>query len=359
MKYIDEFRQPDLVTKLSRQLHAITTRPWTIMEVCGGQTHAIMKFGLYDLFPEKIRLIHGPGCPVCVTPAALIDHAIFIAAQPNAILCTFGDMLRVPGSATSLLSMRARGSDIRTIASPLDAINLAQAEPKKEVVLFAIGFETTAPATAMAVHLAKKLSLPNFSLLAAHVLVPPALQCILDAPGNEVQGILAAGHVCTVTGTKAYESLAEKNRTPIVVTGFEPADILLGLCDCVHLLETGRYCVRNAYDRSVQKQGNLPAQDLMREVFKIVDQEWRGLGLIASSGLKLSLEYAAFDAERRFPADPVSQTPSDCMSGLILQGRKRPNECPHFGRRCTPETPLGAPMVSSEGACAAYMGNRL
>ena len=355
MKYIDEFRKSDLIARLSDKLHHLTTQSWTIMEVCGGQTHAIMQFGLHDLLPQKIRLIHGPGCPVCVTAADLIDQAIWIAAQPHTILCSFADMLRVPGSHTNLLAVRAQGFQIQTITSPLDAVTLAQKNPNSQIVLFAIGFETTAPATAMAVFLAKKLTLNNFFLLVAHVLVPPALQYMLDAPGNEVQGFLAAGHVCTITGYEDYETLAKKNRTPIVVTGFEPADILQGLCTCVEMLEKQDFRAVNAYERCVQRTGNRSARDLMKAVFKVVGRNWRGIGFIASSGLALNEEYAAYDAQHRFPINsPISTETNGCISGQILQGKKRPNECPFFGHSCTPQNPIGAPMVSSEGACAAY-----
>jgi len=358
MKFVDEFRESDLIASLASRLRRITTQPWTIMEVCGGQTHAIMKFGLHDLLPQQIRLIHGPGCPVCVTPISLIDRAIGIAAQPHTILCSFADMLRVPGSQSSLLAMRAQNSQIRTIASPLDAVDLAEKNPQLQIVLFGIGFETTAPTTAMAVATAQKRKLDNFSLLTAHVLVPPALQYILDSPDNEVQGFLAAGHVCTISGYEAYEFLAQKNQTPIVVTGFEPADILQGLCACVEMLEKNACRAVNAYERSVQRAGNQSAKNLMQEVFRVVDREWRGIGLIPASGLALQEEYASYDANRRFP-DTYLTVPAqgDCISGQILQGKKRPNECPFFGQRCTPLHPLGAPMVSSEGACAAYYMN--
>jgi hydrogenase expression/formation protein HypD len=355
MKYVDEYREAHLVRKLSDALHRITTRPWTIMEVCGGQTHAIVKFGLQDLLPKTIRLIHGPGCPVCVTPIHLIDHALYIAAQPNTILTSYGDMLRVPGSRTNLLAMKARGADVRIVHSPAETIQIAEKNPDRHVVFFAVGFETTAPANAMAVYLAKERGLKNFSLLASHVLVPPALELILGSPGNEVQGLLAAGHVCTVTGYSQYHAIARSYRTPIVVTGFEPVDILQGIYLCVRQLENNECRVMNQYSRSVKEEGNAQAQKILRAVFKTVDREWRGIGLIPSSGLDLQDEYADFDAARRFPIEASSSIEMNgCISGLILQGKKRPCECPLFGKGCTPENPLGAPMVSTEGACSAY-----
>ncbi|MCX6989692.1 MAG: hydrogenase formation protein HypD [Chlamydiae bacterium] len=355
MKYVDEYRQPHLVRNLSEALHKITTKPWTIMEVCGGQTHSIMKYGLHELLPKKIRLIHGPGCPVCVTPIHLIDHALHIAAEPNTILCSFGDMLRVPGTHTDLLTMKARGSDVRIIHSPLETVKIAEKNPNKQVVLFAVGFETTAPANAMAVYQAKQLGLKNFSLLASHVLVPPALQFILQSPGNEVQGFLAAGHVCTITGYSQYHALASNYQTPIVVTGFEPVDILQGLYLCVQQLENNEYCVMNQYARSVKEPGNVHTQNILQIVFKTVDRQWRGIGVIASSGLGLQDEYAGYDAATRFPIEkPLLFIDNGCISGLVLQGKKKPGECPLFGKQCTPENPLGAPMVSTEGACSAY-----
>ncbi len=355
MKYVDEYRQPHLVKKLSQALHQITTRPWTIMEVCGGQTHSIVKFGLQALLPQKIRLIHGPGCLVCVTPIHLIDHALHIATQPNTILCSFGDMLRVPGSRTDLLTMKAKGSDIRIIHSPSETLSIAKMNPHKQIILFAVGFETTAPANATTVYMAKQLKLDNFSLLASNVLVPPALEFLLQSQGNEVQGLLAAGHVCTITGYGDYHALARNYQTPIVVTGFEPLDILQGLYLCVQQLEKGEYCVINQYRRCVQEQGNLHAQTIMNSVFKAVDREWRGIGVIASSGLGLVDEFAGYDAAIRFPLEkPLSLKDNGCISGLILQGKKKPCECSLFGKQCTPESPYGAPMVSTEGACSAY-----
>lgn len=355
MKYVDEYRQPHLVRKLSNALHQIATRPWTVMEVCGGQTHSIVKYGLHDLLPPSIRLIHGPGCPVCVTPIQLIDHALHIAAQPGTILCSFGDMLRVPGSRTDLLSMKARGADIRIVLSPLEALRVAKEQPDKQVVFFAVGFETTAPPNAMTVHQAKQAGLKNFSMLASHVLVPPALEFILQSPGNEVQGFLAAGHVCTVTGYRNYHALASRYRTPIVVTGFEPVDILQGLYHCIQQLESNECSVMNQYQRSVREDGNLHTQAILHKVFKVVDRQWRGIGVIPASGFGLQEAYAGYDAGIRFPYEgSLSCKDNGCISGLVLQGKKRPGECLLFGKQCTPENPLGAPMVSTEGACAAY-----
>lgn len=355
MKYVDEYRQSPLVRKWADALHAITTRPWSIMEVCGGQTHSIVKFGLHGLLPEKIRLIHGPGCPVCVTPIEIIDHALHIAARPDIIFCSFGDMLRVPGTHTDLLTMKAKGADVRIVHSPLDAVKLAEENAKKQVVFFAVGFETTAPANAMAAYRAKQRGLNNFSLLVSHVLVPPALEFLLQSADNEVQGFLAAGHVCTVTGYSQYHRLVNEYRVPIVVTGFEPLDILQGLYFCVRQLEEGESAVINQYQRCVQEGGNVPAQEILDKVFKVVDRQWRGIGEITSSGLGLQEEYADYDAALRFPLlSPSVIKDNGCISGLILLGKKKPCECPLFGKKCTPEKPLGAPMVSNEGACAAY-----
>lgn len=355
MKYIDEFRQFGSVKKWADALQEITTRPWTIMEVCGGQTHAIVKFGLQELLPKSIRLIHGPGCPVCVTPIEIIDHALQIAFLPEVIFCSFGDMLRVPGTHTNLLAMKAKGADVRIVHSPLDAVKIAAQNPSKEIVFFAVGFETTAPPNAMAVLQAKKGNLKNFSLLSSHVLVPPALEFILQSPDNEVQGFLAAGHVCTITGYSHYHSLAHEYNAPIVVTGFEPLDILQGIYFCIELLEKGEYAVVNQYRRCVCEQGNVSAQAILEDVFKVIERPWRGIGNIPNSGLGLQDQYSDFDAALRFPLQETNaQQDNGCISGLILQGKKKPSECPLFGQRCTPETPYGAPMVSNEGACAAY-----
>ena len=355
MKYIDEYRDAGAATKFKTAIHAITTRRWTLMEVCGGQTHAIVKFGIDELLPPQITLVHGPGCPVCVTPLELIDKAILIASRPDVIFCSFGDMLRVPGSEKDLLMVKAAGGDVRIVYSPLDALKIARENPEKETVFFAVGFETTAPANAMAVHQAKRLGVGNFSILVSHVLVPPAIEAVLSSPDCRVQAFLAAGHVCAVMGYTQYEPLAAKYKVPIVVTGFEPLDILHGVLLCVRQLEEGRFEVENQYARAVRKEGNLPAQNLVREVFRIVPRKWRGIGEISGSGLGLTKNYAEFDAENRFDvAGYTAEEPAECISGLVLQGIKKPSECPAFGTRCTPEHPFGATMVSSEGACAAY-----
>jgi hydrogenase expression/formation protein HypD len=355
MKYIDEYRDAESARSYSQAIHRVTTRPWTIMEVCGGQTHAIVKFGLDELLPREVTLVHGPGCPVCVTPVELIEKAIEIASLPDVIFCSFGDMLRVPGGSKDLLSVKAEGGDVRVVYSPLDALAIAEAEPDRPVVFFAVGFETTAPANAMAVAQAKQKGIENFYLLVSQVLVPPAMEAVLSSPANRVQGFLAAGHVCTVMGYEEYEPIVDRYRVPIVVTGFEPLDILQGIYMCVRQLEEGRAEVENQYTRSVRRSGNAPAQSLIRQVFQIVPRKWRGVGEIPRSGLSLREEYAQFDAERRFGvADKSVEESPECISGLILQGVKKPSECPAFRVRCTPERPLGATMVSSEGACAAY-----
>ncbi len=355
MKYVEEYRDAEPVHRLADALRAVTTRPWTLMEVCGGQTHAIVKHGVDELLPPEITLLHGPGCPVCVTPVELIDQALEIAARPEVLFTSFGDMLRVPGSDTDLLSVRARGGDVRIVYSPMDAVKLAEENPEREVVFFGVGFETTAPAIGMAVHQAKRKGLTNFSVLVSHVLVPPALEALLSSPTRRVQGFLAAGHVCSVMGLAEYEPIARKYHVPIVVTGFEPLDILHGVFLCVKQLEEGRAEVENQYARVVRAEGNLPAQALLREVFQVVPRKWRGIGEIPRSGLGLAEAYQAFDAARRFGVSQVSREESpDCHSGEVLQGAMRPVDCPAFGTRCTPEHPLGATMVSSEGACAAY-----
>jgi hydrogenase expression/formation protein HypD len=355
MKYLDEYRDGERAQQFAREIHRLTTRPWNIMEVCGGQTHAIVKFGIDELLPRQITLIHGPGCPVCVTPLEMIDKALEIAARPGVIFTSFGDMLRVPGSTTDLLSVKATGGDVRIVYSPLDAVKLAEQDPAKEVVFFGVGFETTAPATAMAVYQAAQKKLKNFSMLVSHVLVPPAMEALLSSPNCRVQGFLAAGHVCAVMGCEEYPPIAAKYRVPIVVTGFEPMDILQGVLMIVQQLESGRAEVENQYARAVRREGNQPAQELIRKVFKVVPRKWRGVGEIPLSGLGLNDTYAAFDAERRFGlANHHVEEPAECLSGLVLQGQIKPHECPAFGTRCTPEHPLGATMVSSEGACAAY-----
>ena len=355
MKYLDEYRDAGSAHAFSRAIHNITTRDWTLMEVCGGQTHAIAKFGIDTLLPKAVRLVHGPGCPVCVTPVELIDKAGEIAARDGVIFCSFGDMLRVPGSKVDLLSVKARGADVRIVYSPLDALEMARQHPDREVVFFAVGFETTAPVNAMAVYQAHADDVRNFSILVSHVLVPPAMEAILSAPGNRVQGFLAAGHVCTVMGFDEYFPLAEQYGVPIVVTGFEPLDILQGIFMCIRQLEEGRAEVENQYTRSVSQAGNIHAQRVIREVFEVRDRTWRGIGEIPRSGFRLRERFREYDAETRFGlADHRVEEPTECISGLILQGLKKPVECPAFGGPCTPESPLGATMVSSEGACAAY-----
>ena len=356
MKYIDEYRNSLAAQKFAHRIAKVTTRDWNIMEVCGGQTHSIIKFGIDELLPKAINLIHGPGCPVCVTPISIIDKALEIAKQPYVIFCSFGDMLRVPGSKKDLLAVKAEGGNIRVVYSPLDAIKIAETNPDKEVVFFAVGFETTAPANAMALYQAKQKNIKNFSMLVSHVLVPPAIEAILSSPQNRVQGFLAAGHVCTIMGYTEYEPLAQKYKVPIVVTGFEPLDILNGVLMCVEQLEQGKAIVENQYSRSVNRIGNQTAQQLLAEVMEVRHRTWRGIGEIPESGLGIRQAYAEFDAELRFSIRENNRIkePSECISGLILQGLKKPHECPAFGTRCTPEHPLGATMVSSEGACAAY-----
>ena len=355
MKFVDEYRDADAAVRYARALERITTKTWTIMELCGGQTHAIVRFGVDELLPGSITLVHGPGCPVCVTPIELIEKAIEIASRPDVIFCSFGDMLRVPGRSKDLLTVKAEGGDVRIVYSPIDALTIARQNPAREVVFFAVGFETTAPANAMAVYQAAQQRVGNFSLLVSHVLVPPAMEAILSSPANRVQGFLAAGHVCTVMGYTEYEPVARRYRVPIVVTGFEPLDILQGIYMCVLQLEQGRSEVENQYRRSVRREGNGPARDLISKVFRVVSRKWRGIGEIPRSGLALQPLYAGFDAETRFGvADRTADESPDCISGAILQGLKKPFECPAFGTGCTPEHPLGATMVSSEGACAAY-----
>ena len=355
MKFIDEYRDPDKAREYSLAIARITTGPWMIMEVCGGQTHTIMRYGIDALLPDTVTLLHGPGCPVCVTPIEIIDQALEIASGQGVIFCSFGDMLRVPGSRTDLLTVKSQGGDVRIVYSPMGALKIARACPDRQVVFFAVGFETTAPANAMAVFQAQQEGLKNFSILSSQVLVPPAIEAIMSAPSVKVQGFLAAGHVCTVMGYDEYSPLSQKYRVPIVVTGFEPLDILQGIYMCIKQLENGRFDVENPYSRSVRRRGNLPAQEIIREVFEIVPRKWRGLGEIAHSGLALRGPYAGFDAAARFDVgDICSVESSECISGVILQGRTKPQDCPAFGTRCTPTHPLGATMVSSEGACAAY-----
>jgi len=367
MRLLDEYRDGAAAKRYAQAIARLVKRPWVIMEICGGQTHAILRFGIDQLLPQEITLIHGPGCPVCVTPAETIDKAVALAARPEVILCSFGDMWRVPGTQGDLFSAKARGGDVRMVYSPLDALDLARRHPERQVVFFAVGFETTAPVSALAVYRAAAEKVTNFSILAANVLVPPAMEAILNSPDCRVQGFLAAGHVCTVTGYESYESLVRRYRVPIVVTGFEPLDILQGIHMCLDMLEKGEPAVANQYSRSVSKSGNRAAQELVQKIFTVTDRHWRGIGLIPNSGLALSPAYADFDAEKRFalPEGPDAGRPgagsagagrpdSICRAGQVLQGLIKPDACPAFGSECTPENPLGAPMVSTEGACAAY-----
>jgi len=355
VKYLNEYRDPALARTLIAEIRKLATRPWVLMEVCGGQTHTIVRQGLDALLGDAVEMVHGPGCPVCVTPLEQIDRALALAGRPDVIFTSFGDMLRVPGSNCDLHQVRARGGNVRIVYSPLDAVELARRTPDRHVVFFAVGFETTAPANAMAVWRARELGLDNFSVLVSHVTVPPAMTAILESPDNRVQGFLAAGHVCTVMGWTEYEPIAAKYRVPIVVTGFEPLDILEGMLMTVRQLEEGRHEVENQYVRSVRREGNQPAQDLVSRVFELVDRAWRGIGAIPRSGLGVRTEFARYDAERRFPLDGIRTTePAECRAGDVLRGVLKPMDCPAFGKVCTPEHPLGAPMVSSEGACAAY-----
>jgi hydrogenase expression/formation protein HypD len=355
VKYLDEFGDADLARKLLDDIAANTTQPWALMEVCGGQTHTIIRNGIDQLLPDQIELIHGPGCPVCVTPLETIDRALAIAARTDVIFCSFGDMIRVPGSSDDLFRIKSRGGDVRIVYSPLDAVRIAQANPDKQVVFFGVGFETTAPANAMTVKLAKQQNVANFSLLVSHVLVPPAIRAIMDSPTSRVQGFLAAGHVCTVMGLGEYGPLVEQYQVPIVATGFEPLDVLEGIRRVVLQLEQGRAELDNAYPRAVQAQGNPVAQGVVREVFETCDRTWRGIGMIPQSGWRLNADYAEFDAEKRFDVLDITTVESPlCRSGEVLQGLLKPHQCEAFGKQCTPRSPLGAPMVSSEGACAAY-----
>ena len=355
MKYLSEYRDGRVARALVARIRAAASRPWALMEVCGGQTYTIVKQGINELLDGAVEMIHGPGCPVCVTPIEQIDRALHLAARDDVLFTSFGDMLRVPGSACDLLAIRARGGNVRIVYSPLDALELARKHPDRQVVFFAVGFETTAPANAMAVWRARELGVTNFTVLVSHVTVPPAMIALLESPDNRVQAFLAAGHVCTVMGWTEYEPIAARYRVPIVVTGFEPLDILEGILMAVRQLEEGRHEVENQYARSVRREGNQPAQDLVSRVFEVVDRKWRGIGEIPRSGLGLRPEFAEFDAERRFGLEGIQASESPlCHAGEVLRGRLKPVECPAFGAQCTPEMPLGAPMVSSEGACAAY-----
>ena len=355
MKYVDEFRDEQVVRSLAARIAERVTRQWTLMEICGGQTHTIMRYGLDDLLPPGIQLVHGPGCPVCVTPLEVVDRAIEVASLPGVTFASYGDMLRVPGSRSDLFHVRAAGGDVRIVYSPMEAVKLARALPERRIVFFGVGFETTAPPNAMAVWEARRAGLSNFSMLVSHVLVPPAIRLLLDSPECRVQGLIAPGHVCTVMGYRQYEQLSRDYRIPIVVGGFEPADLLEAVSLLVEQLEEGRADVENQYARAVCREGNQPAQRLVEQVFEICDRKWRGIGSIPQSGLRLREEFAAYDAERVFAvADVTAEESPECISALVLQGLKRPTDCPAFGSRCVPENPLGAPMVSAEGACAAY-----
>ena len=355
MKYLDEYRDGRVAAKVLAELRRVVTRPWTLMEVCGGQTHSIVKHGIDRLLPAEIELVHGPGCPVCVTPLEQIDKAHAIAQRPGVIFTSFGDMLRVPGSRTDLLRLKAQGADVRIVYAPLDAVTLAQTHPDREVVFFAIGFETTAPANALAVTRAQALGVKNFSVLVSQVLVPPAITAVLQSPGNRVRGFLGPGHVCTVMGTREYDAIAERYHVPIVITGFEPVDLLDGVLRTVRRLEAGEAGVENQYSRVVSRLGNPAARQLVWSAFEVCDRQWRGIGIIPKSGLRLRWELRELDAERRFEVGAMETLePAACISGQILRGLKKPHDCPAFGAACTPEHPLGATMVSAEGACAAY-----
>ncbi|WP_404816013.1 hydrogenase formation protein HypD [Streptomyces thermolineatus] len=355
MKYVEEFQNPEAARRLLDDIHATVTRPWALMEVCGGQTHSIIRHGIDQLLPDEVELIHGPGCPVCVTPLEVIDKALEIASRPGVIFCSFGDMLRVPGSDRDLFRVRGEGGDVRVVYSPLDAVRIAQENPRHEVVFFGIGFETTAPPNAMTVLQARRLGVTNFSMLVSHVRVPPAIEAIMRSPECRVQAFLAAGHVCSVMGTGEYPDLADRFGVPIVVTGFEPLDVLEGVRRAVRQLERGEHTVDNAYPRAVRPEGNPAARAVLEDVFEVTDRSWRGIGVIPGSGWRLSPRYSEFDAEHRFPVSGITtREPAACRSGEVLQGLLKPHECEAFGTACTPRTPLGATMVSSEGACAAY-----
>ena len=355
MKYQAEFRDPEKVTALLKKIEQTVTQPWNIMEICGGQTHGLVKNGLLELLPKEITMVHGPGCPVCVTPLHLIDKAVHLAQQENIILCSYGDMLRVPGSEKSLLTAKAEGAEVRILYSPLEALKIAQENPNKEVVFFAVGFETTAPANALSVYQAKLSNIKNYSILVSHVLVPPAMEAVLDDPDSQIQGFLAAGHVMTIMGFDEYFPIAENYKIPIVVTGFEPVDLLQGILRVVEQLEEGKHVVENQYGRVARDKGNPEARKVIDEVFEINNRVWRGIGEIPASGYELNSDYADFDANLKFATDLVpAEENKKCIAGLILKGIKKPHDCPVFGTECNPENPLGAPMVSSEGACAAY-----
>ncbi|MEJ5166659.1 MAG: hydrogenase formation protein HypD [Thermoanaerobaculia bacterium] len=355
MKLISEFREEKLVQKVLGEIKKVLKNKWNIMEVCGGQTHNFLKFGIEELLPPEINLLHGPGCPVCVTDVEFIEKALYLASQKNIIFCTYGDMMRVPGIEKDLFQIKAEGGDVRAVLSPMDALKIAKENPQKEVVFFGIGFETTAPGNALSILKAKKENIKNFSVLSSMVRVPPALKLLLSSPYVKINGFLAAGHVCTVMGYEEYIPISLRYNVPIVVTGFEPFDLLYGIFLCVKLLEEGKAEVQNAYKRSVKKEGNLEAKKVMKEVYEIVDRKWRGIGIVPEGGFAIKKEYSEFDAEKKFNLkDFRKEEKTKCISGLVLQGIKKPSECPLFGNPCTPENPLGATMVSSEGACQAY-----
>lgn len=355
MKYLSEYRDPELARHYLAEIHRVTTRSWTLMEICGGQTHSLVRNGILDLLPPAITMVHGPGCPVCVTSINLIDEAVELAERENVVLCTFGDMLRVPGSAKSLLEAKAAGADVRMLYSPLDAVKWAEQNPGKEFVFFAVGFETTAPANALSVLQADQLGVDNYSILASHVLVPPAMEALLADPENRIDGFLAAGHVCTIMGMDEYHPIAEKYKTPVVITGFEPLDLLQGILMTVLQLEKGEYRVENQYARSVQREGNPLARQTIEQVFTVCDRQWRGIGDIPKSGYDVRERFKKYNARVKFGLEPKHATENgSCISGEIMKGLKKPVQCPHFGKACKPEHPIGAPMVSSEGACAAY-----
>ncbi len=359
MKYLTEYRNPELAKKILKQIEQTATKQWHIMEICGGQTHSLVKNGILSVLPKNIQMLHGPGCPVCVTPLHLIDKAIYLAEQEKVILCSFGDMLRVPGSEKSLLEAKAKGADIRILYSPLEAVQIAQQNPDKEVVFFAVGFETTAPANALSIIHAKKLGLKNYSILNSHVLVPPAIKALMEDPEAKIDAFLAAGHVCSIMGYWQYHELSKKYKIPIIVTGFEPLDLLKGILAAVKQLENGEYYVENQYTRIVKEQGNQQAQEIIKQVYEDTDQIWRGIGTIPDSGWQLKKEFKIFDADKKFAIDiNKAQENAECIAGDIMKGIKKPYQCPHFGKTCTPQNPLGAPMVSSEGACAAYYNFR-
>jgi hydrogenase expression/formation protein HypD len=355
MKYLTEYRSPELVAQYLEEIRRTATRHWSIMEVCGGQTHSLVKNGILQLLPDTVRMVHGPGCPVCVTPLYLIDKAVHLAEEKSVILCSYGDMLRVPGSKRSLLESKAAGADVRILYSPLEAVQIAKDNPDREVVFFAVGFETTAPANALSVIHAQRSGVTNYSILASHVLVPPAIEAVMDDEEASIQGFLAAGHVCAIMGIEEYAPLVERYKIPVVVTGFEPVDLVQGILMVVRQLENGEYLLENQYSRVVRPEGNPEARKVMEQVFEVADREWRGIGTIPMSGYEVREAFAAYDADRKFNVS-IEKVPesSECIAGLVLKGIKKPHECPQFGRKCTPQSPLGAPMVSSEGACAAY-----